>query len=341
DESEGVEKSVERFKKLTVEKGCEAIFGTESTSTGLAFGKLAEEMQQLWLSWDGTTQQGLEETIPNKKFSFPSIYNEAEAVAGAVLVAKYFPNVKTVAGINDDYSYGRNCWEAFMSVLKTLRPEVVPVKELWPKLGESDFTSHIAALDAAKPDLIMSSFWAGHATIFLKQAAAVGLFKKYKGAMVTAGGVLPTLKKEFVPEGVLIGCNSWYFEHPLGWPLRDKFVKEYLRRYGEYPVYECDHAFFTFQAYKAAVEKAYALKGEWPTKEEIANQLRGIKVPSLSGYRGYREDNYQICNFFLGLSKHDPRYDFVTLDPLDMVPFELMCHPPEMKFHDWVKTWKS
>jgi branched-chain amino acid transport system substrate-binding protein len=284
---------------------------------------------------------GLEETLPEAKYSFRSIYNEAEAVAGAILTAKYFPKIKTVAGINDDYSYGRCCWEAYMLVLKSLLPDVEPIKELWPKGGETDFTSHIATLKAAKPDLIMSSFWAGHATIFLKQAAAVGLFKDIKGAMVTAGGVLPTLKKDFVPEGIIIGCNSWYFEWPPAWPLREKFVEEYLRRYKEYPVYECDHAYFTLQAYKAAVEKAYAIKGEWPTKEEIADQLRGITVPSLSGYRGYRSDGYQICNFFLGLSKHDPRYDFVTLDPLDIIPPNYMMHPPEVKFHDWVKGWKK
>ena len=341
DESEGVEKSVERFKKLTLVTGCEAIFGTESTATGLAFGKLAEEMGQLWLSWDGTTQQGLEETLPKAKYSFRSIYNEAEAVAGAILTAKYFPDIKTIAGINDDYSYGRCCWEAYVTVLKHFKPEVQIVKELWTKAGETDFTSQIAALKAAKPDLIMSSYWAGHATLFLQQAAAVGLFKDIKGAMVTAGGVLPTLKKDFVPEGLLIGCNSWYFEWPLGWPLAKRFVKEYLRRYNEYPVYECDHAYFTLQAYKRAVELAYSLKGAWPTKEEIAEQLRGIVVPSLSGYRGYREDGYQICNFYQGLSKHDPKYDFVRLDPVDVISADLMCHPPEVRFHDWIKSWRA
>jgi len=77
DESEGVEKSVERFKKLTLEKKVDVIFGTESTATGLAFGPLAEDLHQLWLSWDGTTQKGLEETLPKAAYSFRSIYNEA------------------------------------------------------------------------------------------------------------------------------------------------------------------------------------------------------------------------------------------------------------------------
>jgi len=225
--------------------------------------------------------------------------------------------------------------------LKQLIPGVQFVKELWPRGGETDFTSHIATLKAAKADLVMSSFWAGHATVLVKQASAAGLWDVSKGVLVTAGGVLPTLKKDFTPEGLIIGCNSWYFNWPPGSALRTKFIKEYLRRYKEYPVYECDHAYFTLNAYKAAVEKAYAIKGEWPTKEEVADQLRGIVVPSLSGYRGYRNDGYQITNFFQGISKHDPKYDFVTLEPLDIIPPDYMMHPAEITFHDWVKAWKS
>jgi len=339
DEAGPVDVRKERFTKLTVEKKVDAIFGTTATSTGLAFGPLAEELQQLWLSWDATTQQGLEETLPKPTYAFKSINNEAESVAGAVLTARFFPDIRTVAGINDDYSYGRNNLEAFMAVLKRLNPKVELIKELWPKPEGTDYTSEIATLKATKADLIHCSFWSGHATIFVRQASAAGLFRDSKAALVTAGGVLPTLKKDFTPEGILIGCNSWYFLEPKGWPLREAFVNEYVKRYNEYPVYECDHAFFTFQAYKAAVEKAYEIKGSWPTKEEIAKQLTQVTVPSLSGYRSYREDHVMLCSFWQGISKHSPDYDFVILDPVISVPPEKLQPPPGMKFHDWVKTW--
>ncbi|MEM4311622.1 MAG: ABC transporter substrate-binding protein [Nitrososphaerales archaeon] len=339
DETGPVDVRKERFTKLTVEKKVDAIIGTTATSTGLAFGPLAEQLQQIWISWDATTQQGLEETLPNPTYAFKSINNEAESVAGAVLTARFFPDIRTVAGINDDYSYGRNNLEAFMAILKRFNPKVELVKELWPKPEGTDYTSEIATLKATKADLIHSSFWSGHATIFIRQANAVGLFKDSKAALVTAGGVLPTLKKDFTPEGLLIGCNSWYFLEPRGWPLREAFVNEYVKRYNEFPVYECDHAFFSFQAYKAAVERAYEIKGSWPTKEEIAKQLTQVTVPSLSGYRSFREDHVMLTSFWQGLSKHSPDYDFIILDPVISVPPEKLQPPPGMKFHDWVKTW--
>lgn len=342
EEETGAKECVERFRKLTLEKKCDVIVGLMSTGNGLAVGPLAEELGQLWLAWDGTTQKGVEETMPKTKFAFRSIDNEAEAIGGAILTAKFFPKIKTIAGINNDYSYGRDCWDAFQAVLKHFNPNVKAVEALWPKLGETDFTSHIAALKKAKPDLIMTSFWSGDVPILMKQAAAVGLFKTIKGCFTTGGGAHFTLKKEFTPEGLILGYNSLYFKWTDTWPLLTRFVKTYHDKYKEYPVYECDHAYSCLQAYKAATEKCYALLERWPTKEEIGKALSGIQIPSLSGYRGYREDNIQICNFFMGITTHKNPYDFVTIDPVEVLtPSQIIKPTAGTKLYEWIKGWKS
>src|ERR687887_1852 len=168
--------TVERFRKLALQTKVDVISGGISTAVGLALGPVAEELEVLWLSWDATTQKGVEETMPKPTYSFRSVDNEAEAIGGALLTAQYFKDIKTIAGINNDYSYGRDCWEAYQAALKRYLPDVKPVLDLWPKLGVTDFTSHIAAIQQARPDLLMTSFWSADTTIFLKQAAAVGLF---------------------------------------------------------------------------------------------------------------------------------------------------------------------
>ena len=119
-------------------------------------------METPWLSWDGTTQKGVEETMPNPKWAFRSVDNEVEAiVAGQLTPNKYFKGIKTVAGIGNDYSYGHDCWQTYQAVLKRYIPDVKFVLKLFPKLGVTDFTSHIAAIEQAKPDLLMCSFWSG------------------------------------------------------------------------------------------------------------------------------------------------------------------------------------
>ena len=101
--------TLERFRKLALQTKADVIVGGISTAVGLALGPAAEELKMLWLSWDGTTQKGVEETMPKPTYAFRSVDNEVEAIGGALLTAKYFKGVKTIAGINNDYSYGHDC----------------------------------------------------------------------------------------------------------------------------------------------------------------------------------------------------------------------------------------
>jgi branched-chain amino acid transport system substrate-binding protein len=332
--------TVERFRKLVLQSKVDVISGGISTAVGLALGPVAEELQTLWLSWDATTQKGIEETMPTPTYSFRSVDNEAEAIGGALLTAKYFKDIKTIAGINNDYSYGRDCWDAYQAVLKRYLPDAKPVLDLWPKLGTTDFTSHIAAIQQAKPDLLMTSFWSGDTTIFLKQAAAVGLFKTMKGCFTTGGGVHDSLKKSFTPEGLVLGYNSMYFNDAGASPLLKDFVHAYKVKYAEYPPYESDHSYFTMEAYKAAVEKAYQAAGEWPLKGQVAKALEGIEVESLSGKRSYREDHVMMCTFFQGITTHKNDFDFVTIDPVEMLPTSRITKPAGGKLYDWINSWK-
>jgi branched-chain amino acid transport system substrate-binding protein len=209
------------------------------------------------------------------------------------------------------------------------------VAELFPKLGETDFTSHVATIQQARPDLLMCSFWSGDAPILLKQAAAVGLFRNMKGVFTTAGGVHDQLKKEFVPEGLILGYNAMYWADPNASPLLRQFNDEYRARYGEFPTYECDHAYFCVESYKAAVEKVRSTD-----KAAVAGALPGIEVESLSGRRSWRPDKIMECNFFQGITTHNNPYDFVTIDPVHVMPTTRIQKPMNSKLLDWIASWR-
>jgi branched-chain amino acid transport system substrate-binding protein len=332
--------TVERFRKLVLQEKVDVVVGAVSTGVGLALGPVAEDLGTPWLAWDATTQKGVEETIPKPRWAFRSVDNEVEAIVAGILTAKYFKGVKTIAGINNDYSYGHDCWAAYQAVLKRYGMDVKPVLGLFTKLGETDFSSHIAAIQQAKPDLLMTSFWSGDAPILMKQAAAVGLFKTIKAVFTTGGGVHDSLKKEFTPEGILLGYNSMYFDDPKGSLLLKQFVREYRAKYNEYPAYECDHAYFCVESYRAAVEKAYAQGNQWPSKEQVVKALEGIEVESLSGRRRWREDHIQECNFYQGITTHKNPYDFVTINPVEVVSTKQAMKPSGAKLFDWINSWK-
>src|SRR5262249_10634467 len=176
--------------------------------------------------------------------------------------------------------------------------------------------------------------------IIMKQAAAGALLKNVRGVFPTAGGVHDSLKKEFTPEGLLLGYNTMYFDDPKGSPLLKQFVRDYKAKYNEYPPYECDHAYFNAESYKAGVEKAYAAAGQWPSKEQVVKALEGIEVESLSAKRSWREDQIQMCNFYQGITTHKNGYDFVTIDPIEVVSTKTAMKPAGSKLFPWIHSWK-
>lgn len=334
--------TADRFRKLVLQNKVDVVSGCISTGVGLALGPLAEEMKALWLSWDGTTQKGVEEAMPRVKYAFRSCDNECEAVMASILAAQHFKGkIKTVAGVNPDYSYGRDNWAAFLAIMKKYDMGVTAVSELWPKLGTTDFTSHVATLQQAKPDLIFSSFWAADASIFLKQAHAAGLVPRTRMVFTTAGGVHETLKKAFTPEGMILGYNTFYWDWARATPLQKEFVRWHQAQFKEWPNYESDHAYFTIVAYKAAVERAAkAAGGKWPTVEQIIPALEGVEVESLSGTRRYREDHIMEASFFQGLTTHKNAHDFVTIDPVEVMTTKQVQKPSGVGLYDWINGWK-
>ncbi len=131
-----------------------------------------------------------------------------------------------------------------------------------------------------------------------------------------------------------------YFDDPKASPLLKQFVREYKAKYNEYPAYECDHAYFCGESYKAAVEKAAGGSGQWPTKEQIVKALEGIEVQSLSGKRSWREDHVQMCNFYQGITTHKNSYDFVTINPIEVVSTKQAMKPAGAKLMDWIANSK-
>ena len=74
--------------------------------------------------------------MPNPRYVFRSTDNECEAVMGSLLAIKHWKGkFATVAGINPDYSYGRNNFAAFQALLKKFGVEHKVVADQWPKVG--------------------------------------------------------------------------------------------------------------------------------------------------------------------------------------------------------------
>ncbi|HEY8439978.1 MAG TPA: ABC transporter substrate-binding protein [Xanthobacteraceae bacterium] len=339
-EEEGNAKDTsERFRKLALRDNVEMITGIISTGNGLSVGPISEELKMIWMSWDGTTQKDVTETIPNPKYAFRSTDNEVEGLMASLLTVKHYKGkIKTVANLGTDYSYGRNMWDTFTAMMKKYDMNVTPVADLWVKVGSTDVASFVATLQQAKPDLIMSSLLFTDAFIFMKQAHAAGLTQNSKLVMPAAGFQVNELKKEFTPEGMILGHNSMYFDPPNPPPLLKEFVKFYHDKTKLFPHFEAERAYSAAESWKQGVEKAAKENGgKWPSKEAIAKALEGISIDSLGGYFAWRPDHIPDCNYYMGFTTHKNPYDIVTIDPVITLDTREYQKPSGADFYKWIE----
>jgi branched-chain amino acid transport system substrate-binding protein len=332
--------SIERLRKLVLQDKVDCVQGIISSGVSLAMGPAAEEMKALTIFWDGTTQDGVKETMPNPHYVFRSTDNECEAVMASLLVVKHWKGqFKTVAGINPDYSYGRNNFAAFQALLKKFGVQHEVVAEQWPKVGTTDLTSHVAALKAAKPDLVFSSLLFADLPIFMRTAHGAGLMDgRTKFAFPAAGFQHTALKKSFTPEGMIFGHNTLYFDLPNASALQKQFVQEYESKYKDYPHWEADRAYFAMQVYKAGVEAAYKAKNAWPSQDDVIGAMEGVKIDSLGGPGQMRKDHIAEQTFYQGITTHNNRYDFPTLGQIDTMYSDQLQKPPGADFWKWIET---
>jgi len=334
--------TIERFQKLVQQDKVDCVQGIISTGVALALGPVVEEARAFTIFWDGTTQDGVDEKLPNARYLFKSTDNECEAVMSSLLAIKHWKGqFKRIAGINPDYSYGRNNMAAFVALLKRFNIEHEVVTEQWPKVGTMELTSNVAALKAAKPDLIFSSLLFADLPVFMKQATAAELVKDTKLVFPAAGFQHTLMKKDFTPEGMLFGHNTLYFDNPNASAMAKEFVAWFADKQKDYPNWEADRAYFALASYKAAVEAAAKAKGSaWPSNDDVIDAMVGLSVESLGGKGSWRKDHIADQTFVQGFTTHNNKYDFVTLDPARI---ETMYSPDLQKpaganFWDWLKT---
>jgi len=352
DEAGGVDAQVKLARKLALEDKVDVILGYISSASCQAILPLADELGELIIAYDCGTHELMEEKtspykVPKFKLGFRSkAHLGIDNIGMALYIKKYYPNIKTIAGINPDYAWGRESWQIFEVAMKKLMPQVEVLKTLWPKLGETDYTAHISALMGAKPDIVHSSNWGGDAVTYTKQAMGMGFFKNIRMAYSRGEPYPQEVGKDFPEEQISCCAGTHYFlftpKDKASADLQKWFVGEYHKRYGKYPTYPCYHAYQAIYAYKYAVEKAAKAVGGWPTIDEISNALIGITFPTPSGPLTIREDHNAIEDCLVGISKLTPKYPFPILDPkrLEVYQASQVNAPVGIKTVDWINSWK-
>ena len=160
DEGIGGEKLLSEYRRVVQQEGVNVTLASISSGNCNALAPVAEDLKVLNVMWDCGTEKILEDR--RYKYVVRTQANATSEMVAAVLhLLRTKPDFKTIAVINQDYAWGRDSWEIFISTLKALKPDVQVVAELFPKFGSTDFSSEISRLQALAPDVILSTSWGG------------------------------------------------------------------------------------------------------------------------------------------------------------------------------------
>lgn len=340
DENQGVDNTVIEYKRLVESNQVDAMVIGLSSSTCLAVAPVAEQLKMPTLLWDCGTARLFEEQRYDHVYRTAD-YTPSNNVAAALYLLKDMPQVKTIAGINQDYAFGRDNWAAFKEAVQALQPDVKFVAELFPKLGTADYSTEISRLSALRPDVVFTTLWGGDMNTFVKQSSSRALFRTSRLVAPNGQSSLEQLGKTF-PANAIVGMrgDSWAFNPAM----RDnaqhrKFVEDFRAKTRAYPSFPAYHMAQALSAVRQALEQRW--DGHPATlKTALLQGWDGLQLDDYTGKLAIRADHQAMEGQLYGVSRPAEGQPFLTLSRLALIPPELVSPPVGEKTDDWLRTLK-
>lgn len=281
DEAGGTTQQVGEFRNLVQRRNVDAVIGYISSGDCLAIAPVAEELKALTIFFDCGTPRIFEDNQYDYVFRTGPT-STMDNVAAARYILELKPDLKTVAGINQNYAWGHDSWNDFKGSLAVLAPSVRVTTEQLPRLGAGQYGSEISAIMVSRAEVIHTSFWGGDMEGLVLQGAARGLFEDSMGIFTCGDTALYRLSDKFA-EGTVIGGRGPFGIFAPQNALNDWFRNAYIARFGTPPTYPSYKMAQALLGLKTAADKAAATKGSKPNKEEIAAALKGSEFEAPGG----------------------------------------------------------
>ncbi len=324
--------AVKNARYLVTEWGAHFLVGVDSSGSAMAIGPVLPELKRIHFFTHAATHRLTEELVADKKIqeivrvSVP-VYQDAIIAA---LIFKDMPNIKRWATIGADYEYGYVTWNMFKETIKKYRPDAEFVAAAWTPFWTMDFSPHISAVMAQKPDAIIATPWAGEAVMLLRQAMLQGVFDQIHVWWQAMGGsvdVLEGITREVQQDKFKgkLWATARYIHNWPDTPENKAFNERFKKRWIRFPNYSAETTYSALFIIKAAVEKSRSL--ETP---KVIEGLKGMQINNPGGLRVFRaEDQQFIYNVPAGRVVMDPKYPIPVLGDLKVFAAkDYYRHPP-------------
>lgn len=294
-------------KALIAEARPHAVIGTYSSGCALAAKPFFHEAKVLYILEHSNSEDITRLNPSPYVYSVvPNTYMIAKALAVSLVRIAQEKGWRRYATLCADYPFGRSIQSNIVSHLKALMPELEVTETRWPKVGEPEWASHMAALAKAKPDFVFNGLTGDDLKLFNAAAERVRFFDRFPcpGAGVSVNTLQD--KKENQPLGALAYSRGVFAGH-LHEPVMQHLIRLYqAKRPGRYP---SDWVMLNYDAVmtlKQGVDKANSID-----TEAVKDALKGMTISTCRGSLTFRAiDNQLDCPVYLGVIGLDPAYPF-------------------------------
>ncbi len=305
-------------RDLISRNNVQTIVGTYSSACAMALQEIIHENKVLHLAATSNSSKIVNQNYTPYTYQFcPNSRMQSGSVAVALAVLAKERKWKKYVTIGQDYEWGRQTQAGFVTAFGKRAPGVSLGKDLWFKLGETNFASYISAIMAAKPDFAFGAIAGKDNRTFMQQAKAAGMFKKvpYPGGLISVTE-LQQQRKTLV-RGMIGLARSPFFAH-LDQPLMQKYIKMNRAKHGEeaYPTdWACMH-YDAIYGLEQGIDKAGTIE-----TEAVKGALKGATLDTCRGKATFRDCNNQlnVPAGYIGEVKDHPDYPFPIYDLDTMV----------------------
>jgi branched-chain amino acid transport system substrate-binding protein len=196
---------------------------------------------------------------------------------------------KRVALLAPNYPAGKDATTGF----KRLYKGGAIVQEIYPRLGQLDFSAELAQLRAARADAVYVFMPGGMGINFVKQFVASGLARDI--ALFGPGASADEDVIKAVGEPMVGMFNSAQWGHDLDNPQNKRFVADFQQSYGRLPT------MYAAQAYDAALLIDAAIrdvKGDVDNKDELRRALKAARFASVRGTFRFNNNQFPVQDFY-------------------------------------------
>jgi len=323
------------YQKLVRKSAVDIVIGYISSGSCKAIAPVAERERKLTLLAICGTPQIFEEVNRKPAYVFRTFsHSTTENVAAAKYVIDTLKEFSSVAGINQNYSWGQDSWRDFLATIKSLKQNVTVSTEQFPKLFAGDYETELSVVTAKKPSVVHSSFWGNDAEALVIQGGINNVFSNSKLIMTAGDTAIHRLGPQ-IPDGTIMGGRGPTGQLAPESELNDWFKKVYFQRFGSFPTHPAYFMAQSILAVKAAADQAGSAD-----QNRIKAKLKGLDFASPSGKvsMALSGGHQAITGTAYGTYKYDDKTGKGKL--VNIKRYNAACvNPPNgVKSIDWIKS---